>query len=156
MADATISIHAPTRGATQHRQRGGAPAAISIHAPTRGATGPSQSQETPPWLFQFTPLREGRRKSLPNPPRWTDFNSRPYARGDSDDASILAAILDISIHAPTRGATPAALSERRWDHLHFNSRPYARGDHPPAWDIGRPHPDFNSRPYARGDGQPRS
>ena len=33
-----ISIHAPTRGATEHGSRDGQRDFISIHAPTRGAT----------------------------------------------------------------------------------------------------------------------
>ena len=58
---AAISIHAPPRGATggwmrpnEVRER------ISIHAPPRGATygGGKSIMFT---LFQFTPLREGRR-----------------------------------------------------------------------------------------------
>ena len=34
-------------------------------------------------LFQFTPLREGRRRRIPPLPASTDFNSRPSARGDA-------------------------------------------------------------------------
>ena len=148
--DATISIHAPPRGATRPAAdqltstishfnsrpsargdkavrgssnaksnfnsrpsaRGDAIRAIlqsqgrtiSIHAPPRGATR---------WLsiainiliFQFTPLREGRRKARRSAASAYHFNSRPSARGD-----IIAALLEqardkISIHAPPRGAT---------------------------------------------------
>ena len=55
--------------------------------------------------FQFTPLREGRRR-----PAWrtcrnsNDFNSRPSARGDRLNAPRIIREL-ISIHAPPRGAT---------------------------------------------------
>ena len=104
---------------------------------------------TPP-IFQFTPLREGR-------------------------LSIACSVtLDksISIHAPTRGATPPYSAAQSRPKPYFNSRPYARGDdaeeqsamaqlisiHAPTrgatccpgkyqfsvWN-------FNSRPYARGD-----
>ena len=77
-----ISIHAPPRGATHG---GGVLLVslemISIHAPPRGAT----KRHSTSWkrsLFQFTPLREGRRapRSHATPP--TNFNSRPSARGD--------------------------------------------------------------------------
>ena len=33
-----VSIHAPVRGATPHRSRGGKDCIVSIHAPVRGAT----------------------------------------------------------------------------------------------------------------------
>ena len=56
---AKISIHAPPRGATAIPPEGTAIYCISIHAPPRGATCTSIS--TPAvFLFQFTPLREGR------------------------------------------------------------------------------------------------
>ena len=78
-------------------------------------------------LFQFTPLREGRREIIQNiytaqgisihaPPRGAtagqrrvllpdfDFNSRPSARGD-DGHGVAGVFPDISIHAPPRGAT---------------------------------------------------
>ena len=78
-----ISIHAPPRGATPAKRRNGPRPQISIHAPPRGATSiqarysyqrqdfnsrPSargDCRRAPPTrrsqLFQFTPLREGRR-----------------------------------------------------------------------------------------------
>ena len=143
-----ISIHAPPRGATLLRGgllRGGL---ISIHAPPRGATAaaprlraeanyfnsrPSargdrkaDADALAADLFQFTPLREGRRFRL---------SGRLH--------------LVISIHAPPRGAT------RRYHRVcqgvqHFNSRPSARGDLPTCRFL---HPEihFNSRPSARGD-----
>ena len=56
---------------------------ISIHAPTRGATQRWHSR-SPLGKFQFTPLREGRQKSAADRLRaGAYFNSRPYARGDS-------------------------------------------------------------------------
>ena len=82
---------------------------ISIPAPPRGATRRRHSHQ-PPSTFQFPPLREGRREvadirhrnrdiSIPAPPRgatrpggkkehtWTNFNSRPSARGDQQIGS---------------------------------------------------------------------
>ena len=123
--DFQISIHAPPRGAT--RKSGGyiAGQEISIHAPPRGATArccafgyrlhfnsrPSARGDSMiathggDFLFQFTPLREGR--PLPAPrlvqgQRY--FNSRPSARGDRVDG------------------------RRSAGRPHFNSRPSARGD----------------------------
>ena len=99
-------------------------------------------------LFQFTPLREGRRhprdfhnrlfyfNSRPsargdhaechNQHGYKDFNSRPSARGDVDWTDDEVWEFLISIHAPPRGATNAeAIAD---DLIDFNSRPSARGD----------------------------
>ena len=54
--------------------------------------------------FQFTPLREGRREPLQFLPEFVNFNSRPSARGDGNWIRKIKTI-DISIHAPPRGAT---------------------------------------------------
>ena len=54
---------------------------ISIHAPPRGAT-PAPSADQHHQLFQFTPLREGRRCDYAIYGRRVNFNSRPSARGD--------------------------------------------------------------------------
>ena len=78
-------------------------------------------------LFQFTPLREGRRGAAAAHHRQRNFNSRPSARGDGSTA------------------------RRRLSPAYFNSRPSARGDSDSAHSefIGC---YFNSRPSARGDG----
>ena len=58
---ASISIHAPPRGATWPLGYEIAGAInISIHAPPRGATRQTRRWRSPV-IFQFTPLREGRR-----------------------------------------------------------------------------------------------
>ena len=84
------------------------------------------SRYTATIVFQFTPLREGRRKHRPQhpderdisihaPPRGatmpspsvtasTNFNSRPSARGDPHGTNLPNSFF-ISIHAPPRGAT---------------------------------------------------
>ena len=100
--------------------------AISIHAPPRGATYDDGTRVLKSYLFQFTPLREGRllfTMCIISP---VYFNSRPSARGDLTDVQ-RHVIETISIHAPPRGAT--------WGggriptlYAHFNSRPSARGD----------------------------
>ena len=77
---------------------------ISIHAPPRGATTLVLASRLAT-LFQFTPLREGRRTQQP----------------------LMWMKKLISIHAPPRGATARA-SSRQQKRQHFNSRPSARGD----------------------------
>ena len=97
-----ISIHAPPRGATFFRGKryhvahfNSRPSArgdtssravcnrafISIHAPPRGATS-AISLSAPRTRFQFTPLREGRRRFQRQFAFALYFNSRPSARGD--------------------------------------------------------------------------
>ncbi len=98
-----VSIHAPTRGATRVRLFRSVIIDVSIHAPTRGATNHFNA-----FLlvlrFQSTPLHEGR----PRPPSRQHpsrrFNPRPYTRGD--------------INRTTTNI----------DVLRFNPRPYTRGD----------------------------
>ena len=61
--------------------------------------------DSPAILFQFTPLREGRRNRFAQLwVRLVDFNSRPSARGDT------------------------ASGGGREEGAYFNSRPSARGD----------------------------
>ena len=55
-------------------------------------------------IFQFSPIREGRRKEGSHDLQEADFNSRPSARGDDGKAGIPVGTV-ISIHAPPRGAT---------------------------------------------------
>ena len=57
----TISIHAPARGATMKVVDSCFHCPISIHAPARGATY-DRDRKNHPFRFQFTPLREGRRR----------------------------------------------------------------------------------------------
>ena len=126
---AHISIHAPPRGATclfhvpflrssyfnsRPSARGDAIVKIllvdfkiSIHAPPRGATFAS-GLAILCTVFQFTPLREGRRVAVHHALRNSYFNSRPSARGDSDIQRLYNAF-SISIHAPPRGATELEL-----------------------------------------------
>ena len=58
-----ISIHAPPRGATRVAAGATGTVYISIHAPPRGATPKFGRCYDERILFQFTPLREGRRAS---------------------------------------------------------------------------------------------
>ena len=121
--------------------------------------------------FQFTPLREGRHAQGGVPAIADYFNSRPSARGDWTDDDVWE-FLDISIHAPPRGATvlrgeraetqmisihaPPRGATRRLNHEYphqkdFNSRPSARGDSSRVGSFSQHRHYFNSRPSARGD-----
>ena len=56
-------------------------------------------------LFQSTLLQEERRKYLRPYPRHLHFNPRSYKRSDAFSLFCQRILINISIHAPTRGAT---------------------------------------------------
>ena len=122
-----ISIHAPPRGATVSCCPIHIRANISIHAPPRGATlranrhvvrlddfnsRPSARGDTffisrPCFigLFQFTPLREGRQTPQKFFLRIILFQFTPLREGRHVSCGCFNGTIDISIHAPPRGAT---------------------------------------------------
>ena len=123
-----ISIHAPTRGATDACVVITGVGSISIHAPTRGATDyvaateeDMEFQSTLPReerqnreaykngkvQFQSTLPREERRKLLVIICSGIQyFNPRSHERSDGIWYRARHTPFPISIHAPTRGATP--------------------------------------------------
>ena len=123
-----ISIHAPTRGATDTQTYVKVINIISIHAPTRGAT-PADTAEfhSRLSLFQSTLPREERllqntfftllilfQSTLPR-------EERPICHSYNQQT------IKISIHAPTRGAT--RLTEHgRYFNSYFNPRSHERSD----------------------------
>ena len=100
-----ISIHAPPRGATLRVFLCAIRHPYFNSRPSARGDRTKMSDNRNRVLFQFTPLREGRRGG-----RRRRCCPRP-----------------ISIHAPPRGAT-AGGSAGRWRLCYFNSRPSARGD----------------------------
>ena len=103
-ATPVISIHAPTRGATERGRRYFRTTIISIHAPTRGAT-PCRQKKSSMQIFQST-LPRGERPSAERlgGVLW-DFNPRSHEGSDLLWSGYRTKLRDISIHAPTRGAT---------------------------------------------------
>ncbi len=123
----SISIHAPTRGATASKNLHEPIELISIHAPTRGATLAFVPLVKYMLIFQSTLPREERRRTfqrleksflisihaptrgatlarqLPKP-TLQYFNPRSHERSDIDVLQTYWFDI-ISIHAPTRGAT---------------------------------------------------
>ena len=78
---------------------------ISIHAPTRGATTlPKVIREK--GVFQSTLPRGERPASLQEDWGSSNFNPRSHEGSDENWLDILGELKIISIHAPTRGATP--------------------------------------------------
>ncbi len=98
-----ISIHAPPRGATRGRIRNSNTSYFNSRPSARG----DHSAKIAIYcrdIFQFTPLREGRRCAGSGFAFFGHFNSRPSARGDT------------------------ARRPRCYLQSNFNSRPSARGD----------------------------
>ena len=165
----SISIHAPPRGATA-RQNVGDCIRVFQFTPLREGRPTAFFAPVVLDAFQFTPLREGRRSSTFSTIRSPNFNSRPSARGDFCGFPTTFA-LQISIHAPPRGATRLAedfgirvefqftpLREGRpvgvrWLRalMGFQFTPLREGrlEREPADDGAGNY--FNSRPSARGD-----
>ena len=79
-----ISIHAPTRGATNDRITIEFKADISIHAPTRGATN-VRDAVLKIMEFQSTLLQEERLCRFIACSHNADFNPRSYKRSDYED-----------------------------------------------------------------------
>ena len=110
---ATVSIHAPGRGATSSSARVRSYARVSIHAPGRGAT--TLRGYCPPVsrMFQFT-HPGGVRPLLQRPMQraWCGFNSRTREGCDYSPLNIVTSSFSVSIHAPGRGATQSAVAKR--------------------------------------------
>ena len=145
----TVSIHAPTRGATSRGTCRRRIFVVSIHAPTRGATNirstsssaPTTFQSTRPhgarpdaywiaaWLLEFQSTRPhgARHRRKTSTVSSVSFQStrphgaRPASDGNGD------AVAEVSIHAPTRGATCGTLMHPTTT-LSFNPRAHTGRD----------------------------
>ena len=143
----SISIHAPTRGATMECQRTAFPfryfnprshkgsdkffrqrnnhLTISIHAPTRGATAiPPNCKNT--CSFQST-LPQGERPRLSSIVKQErKISIHAPTRGATINLFRYLLMITISIHAPTRGATPS--TSRNNYERNFNPRSHKGSD----------------------------
>ena len=121
-----ISIHAPTRGATPSGEERSILFAISIHAPTRGATHAGDPHDRRTYFKPRSHQRSDAGDQQPlaicvhyfNPRShkgsdisipllfvsFVDFNPRSH-KGSDCGITLYGPPTDISIHAPTRGAT---------------------------------------------------
>mgnify|MGYP001232437101 CR=1 FL=1 len=120
-----VSIHAPTRGATDFQRPAGPSRLVSIHAPTRGATIPFVMSVATS-LFQSTRPRGARPLSATSPDIAGCFNPRAHA---GRDCSVVRSfpLASVSIHAPTRGAT-LPQSQMLTEPQGFNPRAHAGRD----------------------------
>ena len=103
-----ISIHAPTRGATENPIKENPTREISIHAPTRGATKSAVSIAVMVIISIHAPTRGATTKSSTSSMDEVNFNPRSHEGSDKLAAEHGVSGAEISIHAPTRGATIAS------------------------------------------------
>ena len=147
----SVSIHAPTWGATQYYEAYPEEEEVSIHAPTWGATRrdtppsccPRVSIHAPTWgatsgcnfclnaarVFQSTRPRGARLKALIKTETDARFNPRAHV-GRDEAAKNQELWQKVSIHAPTWGAT-------RWPH---------QAVHQPGFQSTRPRGARHDRP----------
>ena len=166
-----ISIHAPARGATCRCDISGLGRPYFNSRPCERGDPFSFFDHVACNIFQFTPLREGRRQKHEENQRESEFQFTPLREGRQEKVHIYVRIVHISIHAPARGAT-AIRAEPVSKQNYFNSRPCERGDSTfctmPSTEVvfqftplreGRHQKysqsdsssHFNSRPCERGD-----
>ena len=123
-----ISIHAPPRGATNTGTTHGArPSAHFNSRPSARGDVVRVIVLHRGFLFQFTPLREGRQPETPTVRKDAVFQFTPLREGRRHAAGAAGSPPAISIHAPPRGATDGRTTGRLGN-PNFNSRPSARGD----------------------------
>ena len=121
---------------------------ISIHAPPRGATGTRRICGIRSANFNSRPSARGDQAQRQGLRLRRYFNSRPSARGDLFLTSNLQGVV-ISIHAPPRGATDAAVHVRGPERISIHAPP--RGATHSQQKLLLRMMNFNSRPSARGD-----
>ena len=145
----SISIHAPTKGATYGFFSWHYITSISIHAPTKGAT-PAEALLPAP-LLHFNPRsHEGSDNlRLLKLPIIVHFNPRSHEGSDSPSSAAIARFSFISIHAPTKGATSHD-RRRNQKYNYFNPRSHEGSDLRMATATGKDL-DFNPRSHEGSD-----
>ena len=118
--------------------------------------GRRRSRSLPVYLdvFQFTPLREGRLFVIIWVGAWCIFQFTPLREGRHDKKRRDAVVLIFQFTPLREGRHFAEMVQKPF--CYFNSRPSARGDGSAMTRIGAGLWDFNSRPSARGDARESS
>ena len=108
----SVSIHAPTRGATFFDKNTSGLYLVSIHAPTRGATHCTLVSLIS-IRFQSTHLQEVRHFYKRHAGRWEKFQSTHLQEVRLHFCFWRFLCHSVSIHAPTRGATERLNTEEK-------------------------------------------
>ena len=123
----TISIHAPTKGATGKHVSQEYVKSISIHAPTKGATRHCLNQRRLTRIFQSTLPRRERLWAFTGSLFFSKISIHAPTKGATIPV-LLSCFRDlISIHAPTKGAT-SLFSLLPHKVLYFNPRSHEGSD----------------------------
>ena len=121
-----ISIHAPTRGATDLKHHTQSAVCISIHAPTRGATRGNLCRILHVFISIHAPTRGATFIFVPVALSLI-FQSTLLQEERLDSVEDVKLSTAISIHAPTRGATSNTIYFP-YKIYYFNPRSYKRSD----------------------------
>ena len=138
-----VSIHAPTRGATELQKLDDAEKDVSIHAPTRGATG-SKSRYTPRDKFQSTHPRGVRHESK-NAPRFI-FGFNPRTHEGCDVVSVMSHVIMIGFNPRTHEGCDLLVVVTMLFPTSFNPRTH-EGCDIPASLVTSSVPSFNPRTH---------
>ena len=122
---------------------------VSIHAPTRGATRLGWLWPTDAKGFDPRPHARGDNLRVCEFISWLKFRSTPPREGRLRGGDVQLAFEEVSIHAPTRGATPPRSMIPACTRG-FDPRPHARGDSILGSKVTCLF-SFDPRPHARGD-----
>ena len=145
-----VSIHAPARGATLFLVGYAANQKRFRSTPPRGGRPFDSSGLPSRLLFRSTPPRGGRPAIFDRVPRGGLFRSTPPRGGRQRRLVASYALRSVSIHAPARGATMAAMDLRK--RLRFRSTP-PRGGRLAAFKLSHNFlGSFDPRPREGGDG----
>ena len=101
----SVSIHAPTKGATPISIFLSFGCVVSIHAPTKGATGRSDSRDHSHSVSIHAPTKGATEACIANIDDMLGFNPRSHEGSDQLGGGKAVSKTDVSIHAPTKGAT---------------------------------------------------
>ena len=102
--DDGVSIHAPTKGATQRQNVGIPDRWVSIHAPTKGATKMAAPDHDLLFVSIHAPTKGATSSGTPRQ-RPTRVSIHAPTKGATIAPSDIARFSFVSIHAPTKGAT---------------------------------------------------
>ena len=145
---ADISIHAPPRGATSTRY-------WRISSRTNFNSRPSARGDAKrcymanmAWIFQFTPLREGRPQMRCASCKRTSFQFTPLREGRRHEYQLWSLVQYFNSRPSARGDRIITRSRRR---CQFQFTPLREGRRSAFRQKQQPERHFNSRPSARGD-----
>ena len=114
----SVSIHAPTRGATSGAGEAGVLRLVSIHAPTRGATWRQPPKARKTTVSIHAPTR-GATQGIKDQNDLVNVSIHAPTRGATYNSPAAQMSRMVSIHAPTRGATNTTFNI--WAKIKFQS-----------------------------------